>query len=385
MNFNFDKITDRKGTFCTQWDFVEDRFGVKDLLPFTISDMDFLAPPAIQEALLRGANHGIWGYSRWNHKEYLESIHFWYKERFSYEIKENWVLYAPSAIYLLVKILDIINPNKENVLFFAPFYDGFIKVLEGNQYPYITSSLEGGFEREDFENKIKKSKVLLLCHPNNPNGKVWGEEELTFIIETCQKNKVAIISDEIHMDFSFIEFLPILKIAQKLDYLSHVFLISASSKTFNTAGLGGSYGLIPNPKVYSELVKNIKEKDSLSSPMIFSVLATIAGYKDKSSHLWLEGLREYIKNNLAFVDKFLEENIPLLKRDQSEGTYFAWIKTERISLSEKEIQERLIHKGKVAIMSGETYGSQIPHLRLNVACPLPKLKEGLERMKISLS
>lgn len=385
MKFDFNKVIDRRGTYCTQWDFVEDRFGYKDLLPFTISDMDFCSPPPIQEALLKGVKHGIWGYSRWNHQEYLESICFWYQERFNYKVDPSWILYAPNVIYLLTRLLDILNPHKGEVFLFSPYYDGFIKVLEGNQYPYLTSPLDKGFDREDFKDKIKRSKILLLCNPNNPDGKVWSEEELTFIIETCKSYKVAIISDEIHMDFSFTEFFPLLKVAQKLDYLSEVFLITASSKTFNTAGLGGSYGLIPNREVYSHLIKIIKEKDSLSSPMIFSVLATIAGYKERDSLIWLEELRQYLENNLRMVDSFLKENLPLLKREDSQGTYFAWINTQKLDLSESQIQEKLITKGKVAIMRGKTYGSGSSHLRLNVACPSSKLEEGLRRMKISLT
>lgn len=383
MNFNFDKTINRKGTYCTQWDFVQDRFGVKDLLPFTISDMDFATPTSIKEALKERVNHGIWGYSRWNQEDFLESIHFWYQKKFNYNINPNWVLYAPNVIYLLTRLLFLLNPNKENVFLFAPFYDGFIKVLEGNNFPYLISSLEKGFSKEDFEEKIKKSKILLLCHPNNPNGKVWTEEELTFLIETCQKYKILIISDEIHMDFSYVPFTPILKVSEKLNYLSNTFLITASSKTFNTAGLGGSYALIPNEEIYSLLLRTIKEKDSLSSPMIFSLLATIAGYKKEESFFWLESLIIYLKNNLRVVDNFLEKNIPLLKRNPSEGTYFAWISTEKLNLPDKIIQEKLINKGKVAIMSGSSYGSEGSYLRLNIACPLLKLEEGLKRMQKS--
>ena len=180
-------------------------------------------------------------------------------------------------------------------------------------------------------------------------------------------------------------FTPVLKVAQEMGVLTQTIIITSASKTFNTAGLGGAYALIPDANLHAKLTQWIKEKDSLSSPMIFSLASTISAYTQESAEVWLENLLVYLQENLKKVDSFLSENLPALKREPCEGTYFAWINATALGLSSKEIQDALIHKGKVAIMNCDIYGSREPYLRMNIACPASKLEEGLKRIKISLS
>ena len=134
---SFDTVVDRKGTYCTQWDFVKDRFGQADLLPFTISDMDFKSPDAILDSLQARVRHGVFGYTRWAHEDFLSSIHGWYKKRFHYEISPSWILYGPNVIYLVSRLLALVNPDKGKVFLFSPYYDGFTKILEANEYPTL--------------------------------------------------------------------------------------------------------------------------------------------------------------------------------------------------------------------------------------------------------
>ena len=276
---NFDEIKDRRGTYCTQWDYVKDRFGKEGLLPFTISDMDLESPEEIAEALVKRINHKIFGYSRWNHDDFKNSIEKWYKKRFSCEINKDWIVYSPSVIYAVSKFVEMKSEKGDGVLINTPGYDGFFKMILGNERRIISSPLKninGKYEIdfEDFEKKCREVKIFLLCSPHNPVGKVWTEEELIKIIEICKKNNVFIISDEIHMDIVYNKkHIPIVSLGK--DYLENIVLCTSASKTFNIPAFTGSYLFIPSEKNREDFLKILKERDALSSPSILAVIATI--------------------------------------------------------------------------------------------------------------
>ena len=311
---NFDEIRDRRGTYCTQWDYVKDRFGKEGLLPFTISDMDLESPEEIAEALVKRINHKIFGYSRWNHDDFKNSIESWYKKRFSCEINKEWIVYSPSVIYAASKFIEMKSEKGDGVLINTPGYDGFFKMILGNERRIISSPLKninGKYEIdfEDFEKKCREAKIFLLCSPHNPVGKVWTDEELTKVIEICKKNNVFIISDEIHMDIVYNKkHIPIISLGK--DYLENIVLCTSASKTFNIPAFTGSYLFIPSEKNREDFLKILKERDALSSPSILAVIATITAY-NKCGY-WVDELVKYTENNIKFVKEYLEKNIPEL-------------------------------------------------------------------------
>ena len=385
---NFDEIRDRRGTYCTQWDYVKDRFGKEGLLPFTISDMDLESPEEIAEALVKRINHKIFGYSRWNHDDFKNSIESWYKKRFSCEINKDWIVYSPSVIYAASKFIEMKSKKGDGVLINTPGYDGFFKMILGNERRIISSSLKninGKYEIdfEDFEKKCREAKIFLLCSPHNPVGKVWTEEELTRIIEICRKNNVFIISDEIHMDIVYNKkHIPILSIGK--DYLENIVLCTSASKTFNIPAFTGSYLFIPSEKNREDFLKILKERDALSSPSILAVIATITAYNE--CEYWVDELIAYTENNIKFVKEYLEKHIPELFCEIPDGSYFAWIDFSKLGISSEEFQKYLIDIGEVAIMPGLTYGEEGRYfLRLNVACSIKKVKDGLKRIKKSVA
>ena len=386
---DFNNIINRTGTYSTQWDFIQDRFGRGDLLPFTISDMDIAMPPIMQEALISRVQHGIFGYTRWNHDDYKGSIVHWYKDSYQANIQESWISYTPNVIYALTRFLDLLDPNHKGVSLITPCYDGFMKILKANKFPIfpIAQSIiekEYRLDWNKLEDAISQSGVFLLCNPNNPNGYLWTREDLEKIVKTCKKHGVAIISDDIHMDYVYgtKSIIPITTVAEELDYLDKVVIISSASKTFNISGLGGAYVLCPNQKINDTFQFILKEKDSLSSAMALNVLATIVGYTECKP--WLEELKAYFYNNLSFVDNYLKTNLPEIKFTIPEATYFAWLDCSGLGLSSEQFQDKLVNKGKVAIMGGTPYQEPKTFLRYNVACPLSKVKEGLERICLSL-
>ena len=384
---NFDEIKDRRGTYCTQWDYVKDRFGKEGLLPFTISDMDLESPEEIAEALVKRINHKIFGYSRWNHDDFKNSIESWYKKRFSCEINKDWIVYSPSVIYAVSKFVEMKSEKGDGVLINTPGYDGFFKMILGNERKIISSPLKninGKYEIdfEDFEKKCREVKIFLLCSPHNPVGKVWTEEELIKIIEICKKNNVFIISDEIHMDIVYNKkHIPIVSLGK--DYLENIVLCTSASKTFNIPAFTGSYLFIPSEKNREDFLKILKERDALSSPSILAVIATMTAYNE--CEYWVDELIKYTENNIRFVKEYLEKNIPELFCEIPDGSYFAWIDFSKLGISSEEFQKYLIDIGEVAVMPGLTYGEEGRYfLRLNVACSIKKVKDGLERIKKSV-
>ncbi|MGL4366671.1 MAG: MalY/PatB family protein [Brevinemataceae bacterium] len=386
----FDKIVERRGTYCTQWDFVKDRFGKDKLLPFSISDMDFSSSPEIINALTKRVQHGIFGYTRWNHDDYKNAVVLWYNTRFRTEINPEWISYAPGVVYAVVKFLQLLNPDKFPVCLITPCYDGFIKILKANNYPinsiHQTITGNSGYQLnwDEFEKKLSLSKVFLLCNPNNPNGFLWKEEELDRIVEICKKHNVIILSDDIHMDFVYRPscLKPILISSKKFDYQNQTIILTSHTKTFNLSGLGGAYVICPDNNIRAQYQDLLSNAESLGSASTLHITGLITGYNECA--YWIDEIQTYLLENFTFAVKYLADHLPALKTFVPEATYFLWINCSELDLSMDQIQYRLINKGKVAIMDGVRYQEDIPFLRMNIACPKSKLKEGLQKICLGL-
>ncbi|MEH7306647.1 MalY/PatB family protein [Neobacillus drentensis] len=386
MKHLFDQEINRLGTYCTQWDYIEDRFGEKDLLPFSISDTDFLCPPEVLQGLKKRLEHGVFGYTRWNHDEFKGAIVKWFNERFSTAIDKDWIVYSPTVIYTISKIVQMLTDEGDYVVTQTPAYDAFFKLIEDNKRNLSSNKLlqENGKYIIDFDDLEKRlahprAKVLLLCSPHNPTGRVWTKEELERIIGLCKKHEVFIISDEIHMDIVRKPYvhIPIVNAAQDLE---NICICTSASKTFNTPGLSGSYAIIPNQELKEEFLVTLKNRDGLSSASTLGSIGMMTAYNECGR--WVEELNDYIEGNMIAIKYFLEEHIPLACLNVSESTYLAWIDISKLPYSNEELQHALVHHGKVAIMSGQTYGDNGKgYLRMNVGCPRSKVMEGLQRFK----
>ncbi|MFR1799191.1 MAG: MalY/PatB family protein [Enterococcus casseliflavus] len=384
----FDEPINRKGTQCTQWDYVEDRFGEKNLLPFTISDTDFKVPAAVEAALIKRMQHPVFGYTRWNHNEFKQAVCKWYSERFNSMIKSDWLVYSPSVMYSVKQLVTLLSEPGDGIIVQTPAYDAFYKMIKENKRKIVPNTLiyDAKSYRIDFEELTRlmaqpENKVLLLCSPHNPTGRVWQKDELQRIIELAKTHDVFIISDEIHMDIvrKGQRHQPIIDLLQE-----NVALVTSGSKTFNFPGLIYSYGIIPDPKLRERFLTQLKEADGLSSTSIFGMTATIAAYDNESK--WVDQLNDYLDGNIAYVIAYLQEHHPELVVTKSEATYLMWIDCTALGLTMAELQQRMIRKGKVAIMSGEIYGKEGRNfLRLNIGCSREKIIDGLKRFTLSLT
>lgn len=385
MKHDFDKVHNRLGTYCTQWDYIQDRFGKKDLIPFSISDTDFTVPQPVYEKLKTALDHQIYGYSRWNHEEFKGSILNYYKRRFGCEFNEDYVIYSPSVMYSVSLLIRLLSSKGEKVGTFNPMYDAFINVIEQNERKLerIYLNERNGdffFDFDEFEDKVKDCSVFLLCSPHNPTGKVWKKDELDFIVGTCKKYGVKLISDEIHSDVVMRgnKHIPILNYENDYD---EVYLVSSGSKTFNYPSLICSYAVLPKKEIREAFVHQTRTKDFLNSVSILGMYATIVSYNE--CDYYIEELVDYVDCNMRYLEDFFKENFKEIKFKKPEATYLAWVDCRELPYTAEEIQEALINVGGVGIMKGEVYGSE-KYLRINCGCPLSKLKEGMERFKRSL-
>lgn len=385
--YNFDEVINREGTNCTQWDYVQDRFGQSCLLPFTISDADFALPKQVIQRLNERMSHPVFGYTRWNHKEFKNSIETWYQKRFNIKIEKDWIYYTPTVIYAISQLIKMKSNENDGVIIQTPAYDAFFNVIKENNRTVVQNDLiyKDGYYSIDFiylEELLSKSnnKILLLCSPHNPTGRVWSVDELTTLIELCRKHDVYIISDEIHMDIVRKEYnhIPLFKKS-----IENIAIVTSGSKTFNFPGLLFAYVLIPDLEDGNIFLRYLKQRDGLSSPSIMGMEATITAYNECSE--WVEELNNYIDENIKLVQEYLERNLPEIKLVYPESTYLLWLDISGLNMTMDELQERLIKIGNVAIMDGKTYGGNGQlFLRYNIGCPKSKVLEGLNRLKLSI-
>lgn len=386
---DFDKVIDRKGTFCTQWDYIADRFGEADLLPFTVSDTDFAVPDEILETLQHRLSHPVFGYTRWNHNTFKESIQQWYRKRFDYKLNSDWIVYSPSVIYSISKLIELKSTIGDQIIVQTPAYDAFFKLIDAQNRTLIETKLlyqnnQYTIDFNDLELKLKHPdcRIFLLCSPHNPTGRVWTQDELTQLLYLCDKHKVFLISDEIHMDIlrNTEQHSPIFKYAVNPN---NVALCTSASKTFNTPGLVASYLMIPDIALRERFLTLLKNRDGLSSTSILGMVSTITAYTQ--CDYWLDQLNHYLDQNVQLTEDFLQEHLPELTVVSAQATYLLWIDCSNLSFSMEEIQNTLVTHGKVAIMSGATYGEAgASFLRLNIGCSKKKLLEGLQRLRKSI-
>ncbi len=385
--FDFSTPVNRYGTYCTQWDYVEDRFGEADLLPFTISDMDFAVAPCIEKALSERLAHGVFGYSRWNHDDFKSAITGWFSRRYHSPINPEYIVYGPSVIYIISQLVMQWTKQGEGVLIHTPAYDAFGNMLAANDRLMLTSPLlktaGGSYEIDwaQFEAQAAKPecKVLLLCSPQNPTGRVWTRDELSRMAQICLQHQVKVISDDIHMDMAFNDYIPWPEVALDDNWA----LVSSGSKSFNIPALTGAYAFIADQTVRERYLTQLKAAHGLSSPSILGVIGHIAAYNQ--GEIWLDSLKDYLQANLCYVADQLNQAFPELNYQVPEGTYLAWIDLTPLSVDMDALQQRLIGHYKVAIMRGDTYGQEGQgYVRLNVGCPRSKVEIGLKALVSAL-
>ncbi|MFG3253781.1 MalY/PatB family protein [Streptomyces sp. NPDC048172] len=378
--YDFDRTVDRHGTWCTQWDYVEDRFGVPDLLPFTISDMDFETAPEVLAALRARLDHGVLGYSRWRHDDFLSAVTDWFAARYGADVDPGAIVYGPSVIYQVSQLLRLWSEPGDGVVVHIPCYDAFPKVLAAHGRELRGCPLGDDAELERLL-ALPDTTVLLLCSPHNPTGHVWTRGELERMAALCARHGVAVISDEIHADLAHPPYV-------HRPWTLHGpaggrwAVLTSASKSFNIPALTGSYGIIGDPESRDAYLRALKEADGLSSPAVLGLVAHIAAYREGGA--WLDALRTYVRGNLRLLADRLNSAFPGLAFVPPEAGYLAWIDLRPLGVADDALQRELIERERVAIMPGTAYGAP-GFVRLNLGCPRAKAEAGIEALVRSAS
>lgn len=378
---SFNEGVNRLGTNAVKYDKYKENFNTNedDIIPMWIADMDFKTCDEITKALQNKLSTGNLGYDTVN--GYYESVVKWMRNRHNVDINVEDVVYTPGVVTAINFLLKILIKENDKVLVQSPVYHSFFRVLNENKCDIVQSELfikDNRYEIDfdEFENKISTGvKVLILCNPHNPIGRVWTKEELERIVEICESYKVFIISDEIHSDLVFKGYKHTSLTTVAPYYKDNIVTLTAPSKTFNLAGLYVSNAIITDEKLRSRY----KELFS-TTPNILGAEALIAAYN--KGETWLEELLEYIESNYNYVLKFVNENVPKIKVIKQEGTFLTWLDCRELGLSDEELERFFLEEAKLALSSGTTFGKGgSGFMRMNIGCPISTVKEALERLK----
>lgn len=386
MPHPFAHPVDRRGSGCRKWDGLEEIFGRNDILPFWIADMDFPAPPGVTEALARKAAHPVYGYHTLDNPFYTAAID-WLAGRHGWKVEREWLLLAPGVVpSLSVAIMALTGPD-DQVIIQPPVYPPFFSVIAKTGRQIVENPLrsENGcytMDFDDLERKITpKTKLLLLCSPHNPVGRVWREDELRRLDEICRRRGIAVLSDEIHCDLVFKGSKHIPSATLSPAAAANTVAFVSPSKTFNIAGTYISFIIIPDSGKRRK-VAALMDALAIGGGNLFGVAAAEAAYRTGES--WLEGLLAYLEDNAAFLAEFVYAKMPGVKTRKPEGTYLAWLDF-REAIQPSALDAFLVHKAGVGLNSGTSFGAQgAGFARMNFACPRALLQEGLEKIAAAL-
>ena len=388
VSYDFDKIIDRRNTDCLKYDFAVQRGRPQDVLPFWVADMDFPIAQEITEALVQRCQHGIFGYSEAT-DPYFDALQKWYNKHFHWQVQRPWLIKTPGVVFALAIAVKAFTEPGEGVLVQQPVYYPFTEVIKDNGREVVNSPLilKNGHYEMDFANLEQKLadpkvKLMFLCSPHNPVGRVWTEAELRKVGDLCLKYNVITVSDEIHSDFVWDDnaHTPFATLGE--EYQQNCIVCTAPSKTFNLAGLQVSNIFIPNQKVRRAFRKQI-DAAGYSQLNTLGLVACQAAYAYGEE--WLTQVKAYIRSNITFVDDYLKQNLPQIKMLPIEGTYLVWLDCSALGMTADEREQWLWHEAKLWLDGGGIFGKEGEAFeRINVACPRATLLQGLEQLKAAV-
>jgi cystathionine beta-lyase len=387
-NLDFDRIIDRHGTGSLKYDFAKKRGKPEGVLPLWVADMDFQISSYVQEALIRQASHGIYGYSE-RSDGYFPAVAGWMREHHGWEVSEKWLVTTPGIVFALAMAVQAFTNPGEAVLIQQPVYYPFAGVIRDNGRTLVNNTLvydgQGRYSMDlaDLEQKLSREdvKLMLLCSPHNPVGRVWEAEELTAVADLCKTYGVILVSDEIHQDFAWEKKHHVL-VNLKEEYQDFVITATAPSKTFNIAGLQASNIFIPNRELKRRFLSAIDASGYSQLNGAGLVAAETAYAKGEE---WYQAMRSYVKANIDFTEQFFREQLPGLHMIVPEGTYLIWFDCRSLGLSEPQLERWIVEEAGLWLDGGKMFGEGGSGFqRINVACPRKTLELALNNLKKAL-
>jgi cysteine-S-conjugate beta-lyase len=387
----FEKLINRRETRSIKWDRLEEVYGIEnasDILPMWIADMDFAAPQVVIDAMQEVLDHGVFGYS-YICDECKDGIRSWLEQRHSWETENEWMLFHHGVVPAIATVIETFTEDGDGILITPPVYPPFFQVpalMERTIVECVMTEKDRNYSIDfvEFEKTLQQNvKLFILCNPHNPGGIVWTEDELLKMIELCAKYDVFILSDEIHADLVFPEHRHIALASIAADEAHRIITCVAPTKTFNLAGVQAAIMIASDKAVRAKLEQNALAHGQMTlSP--FAAAAVKSAYTQGGP--WLSELLEIISANMDYVITELEEALPGIKINKPHGTYLLWIDYRDTGLSEKDMMDKLLTIGRIALEPGSKYGeSGVGFLRMNVACPFSTVKDGVQRIITALS
>ena len=382
MIYNFDEETNRKNTNCAKYDGLERYFGYKDLNPLWVADMDFKTPKFINDAIIEATQKSVYGYSI-DTPELYTSIINWQKNEHSWEINKEDIYMINGVVPAYSACIEAFSEENDEVIVQTPIYPPLFKCVNLNNRKVVVNELkkdENGYytmDLEDLESKITpKTKILALCSPHNPVGRVWSKNELEKLSLICIKHNIIIVSDEIHSDITFKKFTPLASISQEI--ANQTITLNSAGKTFNIAGLNCGYAISKNRDLLDKF-KKIAQKREINSINFFGYIATKAAYENGAE--FVKELKKYLLSNIEFTKNYFEKNGIKIDFVIPEATYLLWLDFKQLNLSHNEIKTILLTKSKIALNDGISFGSNgNKYFRLNLALTEKALEIALEQL-----
>ena len=389
MKYDFDEQIDRRNTNSAKFDEMDALFG-SDVMHLGVADMDYRSPKPIIEAMQNIVEKGVFGYTIWP-ENYEELVSQWMKRRYEQETKTEWVVFSPRINMALNMAVETFTNEGDGIVLHTPAYTALQNAVEKYNRVMIESPLvlENGRYKMDFQQLRRNlddkkaqgvcAKIMLLCNPHNPTGRVWEIEELQEVVDICKEYNLLLISDEIHEDFvkKGHKFVSCLHFQEDLQ--GRMIVCNSITKTFNVPGVILSNLLIPDQGI-RERMKETMDRWGLHNPNIFAAGIMEAAYTQCDE--WIEQVNAYLDENYEFLKKYLEKNMPELEVIPSEGTYMAWVQTEKLQISPEELEKFFIEDAKVSVYMGSRYGKHTDSfIRINIATSRSYLQEALERIR----
>ena len=383
MKYDFDKIIQRANTNCVKYDLRDAVFGNPDVLPMWVADMDFETPDFAREAVMKRAEHPVYGY-HFKDEPYFKAIQGWLHRRHQWEVAVEWMSFVPGVVCGFNMAIMAFTQVGDEVIIQSPVYPPFHHAVGSHGRKLVYNSLkigDRGYEM-DFdllEQQAKTAKMLILCNPQNPVGRCWTREELLRLSEICLRNDVLVISDEIHCDLVLPGYKHTPYATLSPAVADHCIVFHAASKTFNLAGLATSTAIIPNKELRVVYNKYVEDMEAHLGN-IFGKVATQASMEQGDK--WLEQLLDYVQGNIDYVSEFLTKNLPVVRFFNPQATYMMWLDFNGYGLSEEELWRKMTQEAQLGFNRGSDFGQEGKgFFRINLACPRSTVEEAMRRLK----
>jgi len=381
QNNLFDRIHTRSGTASLKYDALREVFGREDIIPLWVADMDFAVPDAVQRALTERAAHPVFGYTV--HPESLyESLLNWLAKRHGWQIEHESVLFCSGVVPSLHACIMALSCPDEAVIVQPPVYAPFLAApaICGRKMLLNPLKVTAGrytFDLDDLARcATEGGRLLILCSPHNPVGRVWQKDELHSLLAVCEKYDITVISDEIHADLVYpsIKHVPLATLNDKVKIVTAI----APSKTFNIAGLGMSALVVPD-KTDRAAIQQAFDTLHVSACNPFSIVAFEAAYRAGAP--WLDELLEYLAGTRDLVREFLHRHLPQIEMVEPEGTYLLWLDCRAMGLSDKQLKDFFILEAGLGLSPGTMFGAQgSGFMRMNIGAPRSVILQALENI-----